>query len=453
MPHGGLAGRDVHDDPLCRPTTQRPAAGAGTGHEWGDEMYAELPSGLSEEQEAIRTEVHRFGADVLRPTSLQLDRLSPDDVVEASSPLWKVFRAWYELGSHAASLPAAYGGLELDAATSHALFVELGWAAADLAISLGVAAMPFQLAAQVALLAGNDRLADEVIRPFVEDREARYVGCWAITEPGHGSDTLGVGRAEFHDPAGAGACRARRDGGDIVVSGQKSAWVSNGSIATHALLFCTMDEQRGMAGGAVVMVPLDLPGVSRGAPLDKHGQRALNQGEIFFDEVRVPGWCLLADPDLYPTALELTLSHANSGMGAVFAGLARAAFEEALVYARQRVQGGKPIAEHQLVQSKLFTMFARTQQARALSKTAMVGLSELGGLGGLAHAISSKVTCTDTAFAVASDAVQIYGGTGMVRGLLVEKLLRDARASLIEDGVNEFLGLVAARQLVDSYAC
>jgi alkylation response protein AidB-like acyl-CoA dehydrogenase len=416
-------------------------------------MYAEIPSGLAEEHEALRSEVHRFGADVLRPASLQLDALPPAEVIDRGSELWKVYRAWYEMGNHAASLPAAYGGLELDPATSHAVFVEMGWAAADLAISLGVAAMPFQLAAQVAMLSGNDRLVDEMIRPFVEDREARYVGCWAITEPGHGSDTLGVGRAEFHDPAAAGACRARRHGDDVIVSGQKSAWVSNGSIATHALLFCTMEEQRGMAGGAVVMVPLDLPGVSRGAPLDKHGQRALNQGEIFFDEVRVPGFCLLAEPDLYPTALELTLSHANSGMGAVFTGLARAAFEEALTYARERVQGTKPIAEHQLVQSKLFGMFARYRQALALSRSVMVGISELGGIGGLAHAISSKVTCTDAAFSVASDAVQVYGGTGMVRGLLVEKLLRDARASLIEDGVNDFLGLVAARQLVDSYVC
>ncbi len=416
-------------------------------------MYAEIPSGLSEEQQALRSEIHRFGADVLRPVSMQLDTLSPADVVDKGSQLWKVFRTWYEMGSHAAGLPAAYGGLELDPSTSHAVFVEMGWAASDLAISLGVAAMPFQLAAQVALLAGNDRLVDEMIRPFVEDREARYVGCWAITEPGHGSDTLGVGRAEFHDPAAAGACRARRDGDDFIVSGQKSAWVSNGSIATHALLFCTMEEQRGMAGGAVVMVPLDLPGVSRGAPLDKHGQRALNQGEIFFDEVRVPGFCLLADPDMYPTALELTLSHANSGMGAVFTGLARAAFEEALTYARERVQGTKTIAEHQLVQSKLFSMFTRYRQAWALSRSVMIGLSELGGIGGLAHAISSKVTCTDAAFALASDAIQIYGGTGMVRGMLVEKLLRDARASMIEDGVNEFLGLVAARQLVDSYVC
>jgi alkylation response protein AidB-like acyl-CoA dehydrogenase len=97
-------------------------------------------------------------------------------------------------------------------------------------------------------------------------------------------------------------------------------------------------------------------------------------------------------------------------------------------------------------------MFARFQQARALSRAVMTGLSELGGVGGLAHAITAKVSCTETAFAVANDAVQVHGGAGLVQGILVEKLLRDARASLIEDGVNEFLGLVAAQQIVEGYA-
>ena len=277
------------------------------------------------------------------------------------------------------------------------------------------------------------------------------IGCWAITEPGHGSDTLAVGRPEFSDPRVTGSCRVRRAGDDLVVTGQKSAWVSNGTIATHALLFCTMEEDRGMSGGAVVLVPLDRPGVSRGAPLEKHGQRALNQGEIFFDDVRVPGWCLLAGPDVYPLALELTLSYANAGMGAIFTGLARAAFEEALGYARERVQGGTPICEHQLVQSTLFSMFARYQQAAAVSRAVMTGAEAADGVGMLAHAVTSKVTCTEAAFAVASDAVQVHGGIGLARGTLVEKLLRDARASLIEDGVNGFLGLVAARQIVDGH--
>lgn len=414
-------------------------------------MYVELPSGLGPEEQALCSEVHRFGADVLRPASLRLDTMSAEAVAAPGSPLWDVLHAWYGLGNHAAVLPEVHGGLDLGAATQHAVYGEMGWAASDLAVSLGVTSMPFLLTSIVAQLLGNETVVDEIVRPFAEDRDARMIGCWAITEPGHGSDTLGVGRPEFADPAITGGCRARRVGDDIVITGQKSAWVSNGTIATHALLFCTMEEDRGMSGGAVVIVPLDLPGVKRGAALEKHGQRALNQGEIFFDEVRVPSWCLLAQPDMYPLALEMTLSYANAGMGAIFTGLARAAFEEALAYARERVQGGKRICEHQLVQSKLFSMFSRYQQAVAVSRAVMTGAEKLDGVGVLAHAVNAKVTCTEAAFSVANDAVQVHGGVGLARGMLVEKLLRDARAALIEDGVNEFLGLVAARQIVDGH--
>jgi alkylation response protein AidB-like acyl-CoA dehydrogenase len=415
-------------------------------------VYWELTPDIGYERNELRTDTHRFAAEVLRPASLVLDRSAAEEVIAPGSRLWEVFRAWYAMGNHTAALPAKVGGLELDALAQHVVYEELGWGACDLAISLGVAQMPFQAAASMALLTGNRALLDEVILPFVDDRKGRYIGCWAITEPNHGSDTLGVGTAEFSNPKSSGSCRARHDGSDWIVTGEKSMWVSNGSIATHSLLFCTVEPARGMAGGGVLLVPLDLPGVKRGAALEKHGQRALNQGEILFEDVRVPGHYLLAGPDDYTWAHETTLSGANSGMGVVFTGVARAAFEEALSYARARVQGGKPIAEHQMVQGKLFSMFSKVEQARALSRAVSGGLASAGGSGGLAHAIASKVACTEAAFAVASDAVQVFGAVGLAKGVLVEKLLRDARAALIEDGVNEFLALVAARQVVDSYA-
>jgi len=260
-----------------------------------------------------------------------------------------------------------------------------------------------------------------------------------------------VGTEGLSDPRTSGNCRARRDGDDWVLTGQKSAWVSNGTIATHAMLFCTVEPEQGMAGGAVLIVPLDGPGVTRGPALEKHGQRALNQGEIIFDEVRVPGHCLLAGPDIYSLVLDMTLSTANTGMSVIFTGAARAAFEEALAYAKVRVQGGGPIAEHQMVQGLLFGMFARVEQARALSRAVMCGQGPNGGSGGLAHAIAAKVTCTQTAFEVASQAVQVHGAIGLAKDLFIEKLLRDARSALIEDGVNEFLSLVGARQVIDSY--
>ncbi len=407
--------------------------------------YIECSQSLTPEHEALRDQVHAFSATVLRPISLDLDKLSPTEVIAPSSPLWDAFRSWYALGQHAAVLPEKVGGLALDPLAQALVFEELGWGAADIGISLGVAAFPFSFAAAFGLLTGNQRLLDEIVAPFVEDTEGKVIGCWAITEPGHGSDELGVGTEFFDRPATAGNCRAKRDGSDWVVNGQKAAWVSNGTIATHALLFCTIDPARGMSGGGVAVVPLNLPGVSRDTALDKLGQRALNQGAIFFEDVRIPGDYMIATLDSYPTVLDLTLATANSGMGVIFTGLARAAFEEALDYSVERVQGGKPIASHQLIQTEIFEMFSRVEQARALSRAV---LSRTSTAPSLPHAIASKVNCTRAAFEVASRAIQVHGGTGLARGILVEKLFRDARAALVEDGVNEFLGIVAAERII-----
>jgi alkylation response protein AidB-like acyl-CoA dehydrogenase len=256
-----------------------------------------------------------------------------------------------------------------------------------------------------------------------------------------------VGAEHFQNSDVAFDVVARRDGDDWIINGQKSAWVSNGTIATHALMFLALDRSRGQSGGGVAVIPLDLPGVTKGPPLDKLGQRALNQGEIFLDDVRIPKHYMLVESDLYPMTIEQVLTGANAGMGALFTGVARAAFEEALEYSKQRVQGGKPIAEHQAVQLKLFDMFIKVQAARAISRAAMA-YNSVAQPPALQFSIASKVFCTQASFEVASDAIQIYGGYGLCKDMLVEKLFRDARASLIEDGVNDLLSLAGARKLV-----
>ena len=203
---------------------------------------------------------------------------------------------------------------------------------------------------------------------------------------------------------------------------------------------------RRMAGGGVAFIPLDLPGVTREKPLDKVGQRALNQGENFYDDVRIPHDYMLVMPDAYEAALEAILAGANAGMSATFTGVVRAAFDEALAYAKQRVQGGKPIVEHQLVQKKLREMFTKVEAARQLSRA--VGARAAAGAGGIQCSIAAKVYCTQVAFEVASDAIQLHGGYGLSREFVIEKIFRDARASMIEDGVNELLSLVGARKLI-----
>jgi len=406
------------------------------------ELDKDLPAGLQQ----LKSEVHRFSAEVLRPASRELDEMHPDSVIGKSSPLWDVFRAAYEQGFHTRGLPPELGGTEVGPVGSHIIAEEMGWGSADFAVALGVTSFPFSFAAGQA--AARPRLMKEVVRPFAEDRKGEFIGCWAITEPGHGSDTLIVGTEAYRDPKIWWGVTARHDADEWVISGQKSAWVSNGTIATHALTFLGVEQSRGMGGGGVALIPLDLPGVTKGKPLNKLGQRALNQGEIFFDDVRIPADYMLVPPEAYPMVIDMTLAGANAFMGATFTGLARAAFEEALNYARNRIQGGKPIAEHQLVQKKLFDMYTKVETSRQLSRAAMA--YNAGTFPPATYlSIASKVYCTQAALDVANDAVQIHGGYGLAKEFLVEKLFRDARAALIEDGSNDVLSLAAARQIID----
>jgi alkylation response protein AidB-like acyl-CoA dehydrogenase len=271
-------------------------------------------------------------------------------------------------------------------------------------------------------------------------------GCWAITEPDHGSDTLFFGMKPGVEQPGRPNCIARKDGDSFVVSGQKAAWVSNGTIAKAAAMFCAVDMGDGARRDGGFLVPLDVPGVSKGRPLDKIGQRALNQGEIFFDDVRVPADYLVILPEAYAFATDMILSTANGGMGSVFVGVAQAALELAVDYAKERVQGGVPIFEHQSVRLRLFEMFRKVEAARALARR-VVMYNSTSTAPQLHYAIASKVTATNTCFEVASSAVQIFGGNGLSREYPIEKVMRDARASMIEDGCNDILSLAGAERL------
>ncbi|HZP41177.1 MAG TPA: acyl-CoA dehydrogenase [Candidatus Binatia bacterium] len=394
---------------------------------------------LEPEEQALRDTARRFAAETLRPIGAALDRLSdPEDVIAPGSPLWAAFDRYRALGLAMLEdlSPAGEVSLLQQARLRFLVSEELGWGDTGLAISLGVSGFP----SFFARLTGRPALVERFCAPG-----AREIGCWAITEPDHGSDQLAVADGAVDTRAMRPNCVARRDGDGWVIDGQKAAWVSNGTIATVAALFCTVDPSRGLRGGGVALVPLDLPGVARGRPLDKLGQRALNQGEIFFDGVRIPEDYLVVGPDDYAAVVEAVLTIANASMGAVFVGCARAALEHALAYAKERVQGGVPIFEHQSVKARLFKMFTQVEAARALAWRAMLYNASNPPL--VQYSIASKVLATTTAFEVASAAVQIFGGNGLSREYPVEKLLRDARASMIEDGCNEVLSLVGAARL------
>lgn len=387
-----------------------------------------LDADLNELETAMQASVRRFASEIMRPIGQQLDHMNPAQVIAADSPLWQVFEEFTKLGlslGNILALPPA------DRARLICLvFEELGYGDGGLAVMIGASLVPSIVLHQ---MDRNDLLERYADKP---------IGCWGITEPDHGSDMLdGSGHAR-HPGVGHGRlnCHAKIQGERIVISGQKSAWVSNGPIAQVCILFCGFDDGSGQDKRCVVLVPLDAEGVSRGAPLDKMGQRALPQGELYFDNVSLPLDHLVAGPQDYSKAEQGVLTEANGLMGVMWTGAARAAYEHAYEYAHQRKQGGVPIIQHQNVRYRLFHMFARIEAARALSRRAIF-FNEVAPAPALQGSIASKITATQTAFDVASQAIQMFGGSGVTREYPVEKLLRDARASMIEDGCNEMLAI------------
>jgi alkylation response protein AidB-like acyl-CoA dehydrogenase len=235
---------------------------------------------------------------------------------------------------------------------------------------------------------------------------------------------------------------ARAEGDDWVLNGQKSAWVSNAPLATHAMLNVQLEPGAGLERGGVCLVSLDVPGVTRGPALEKHGIRSLPQGELFFDDVRIPRQNMIVGVDGYADHVRTTLTAFNAGAGVCGAGLARAAYESALAYTRERVQGGRAIFEHQSVRSRLFRMFSLVQASQALSRQTSVHFGTLLGRGEpapLQDSIASKVFCSRAAMEVATLGVQLHGGVGMTQEYPAEMFLRDATSLTIADGENELL--------------
>ena len=396
-------------------------------------MFIEWETPLTEEESEIRDTIHRFAAEVMRPVGQRLDKLAdPADVIAPDSELWEVFRRYEGLGLQDVATSPDLTPLQR-ARMRCMISEEQGWGDAGLSISLGVHGFP----RMAATMTGRD----DLIERFSGEGQ---IGCWCATEPDHGSDFIMQGDSVSEWPKQPNVI-ARKDGDEFVINGQKSAWVSNGTIATATSLFCAVDMGDGNLGVGSFLVPLDVPGVTKGKPLDKIGQRALNQGEIFFEDVHIPASYMVVPPEVMGIGMDVVLATANSGMGSTFSGLARAALELAIDYAKERVQGGVPIIEHQSVKARLFDMYRKVEAATALSRRAIIW--NMTNIPRLELAVASKTFATQTAFDVASASLQIFGGNGLTREYPIEKILRDARASMIEDGCNEVLSLVAAAKL------
>jgi alkylation response protein AidB-like acyl-CoA dehydrogenase len=238
-----------------------------------------------------------------------------------------------------------------------------------------------------------------------------------------------------------------RDGDDYIVNGHKSAFVSNGWMADALLVMVNADSSQGMEGTVTFAIPGNLPGISRGKPLNKLGLRGLNQAEVFFDNVRVaPEFLVMPPGPGYKLMLERIVTGGNTAVGTLAVGVARAAYEEALAYAKQRVQGGRRICEFDSVKLKLFDAYRQIEAARALLWRSSWLLAT--GKPHLPTAMAARTVASDMAIRVTADMIQVFGGYGISKESPVEKFYRDAKLLQIMDGTNEMVSLKAADQLV-----
>ena len=397
-----------------------------------------LSGELSEEERILKANANKFAREVMRPISQQLDEMNGAEIVAPESPYWDFMRQAYEIGYHKLAFPEAVGGEGLTPAQIQIVMEELAWGSVGLTLSLNTT-----FEAVVAMSTPQpEEYVKEFTIPFTMCKDGTVSGCWGITEPDHGCDSGAIFSPSFHDPKIVPSCTARLKGDEWVINGQKASWVSGATTAKTILLSAGVDPTTGFAGNGMFIFSLDRPGVSKGPPLEKMGMRDMTECEIFFDDVHVPKKALVVPPLAYEFALAAHLSMTLPMVGVWATGLARAAFEEALAYAKQRIQGGKLLIEHQDVQIKLFDMYRKVEASRQLCRAVFThnwNMNNPPEKRSLAEAMAAKSYGCKVAMEVAHDAVSIFGGLGISKEVLVEKLYRDARTLSIADGPVDML--------------
>ncbi|MDY6824445.1 MAG: acyl-CoA dehydrogenase family protein [Thermodesulfobacteriota bacterium] len=402
--------------------------------------YLDIDIHKNKESKAMLKEVDKFTREVMRPAGIELDKLSdPADVIEENSLLWEVLKAFRALDLHQIDIPKDLGGMsDLDWMTSLLIKERMGHADAGLAIGMMASNLPFQCAAT-----SKSPVLQQIVRDYCEDRECRMIGCWAPMEvvQKSGGSTTG-NNSSRKSPVKAVPNKNR-----LILNGELIK-ISNATIATHALISFEFEVSGQTEGSGVAMVPLDLPGVSRGTPLNKIGQRTLNQATIIFQNVEIPVEYMLAKDDSVVNEMSRLLNvGTNLNLGIVFAGLSLAAFDEALNYSKMRIQGGGPIFSHRNIKLQLFKMFAMVESVRANARRLANYASENPNSPSEAHGAAAKYLATETAINISSEAIQIFGGNGLAKEYPLEKIFRDAQTSLVEYGVNDVMAIKSANHL------
>jgi alkylation response protein AidB-like acyl-CoA dehydrogenase len=295
--------------------------------------------------------------------------------------------------------------------------------------SVGVGTSVHSLTATVVEANGSERLKQEWLPRMLG---GDWLGAYCLSEPQAGSDVSGIRTA------------AVRDGDDYVVNGTKQ-WISNGSCADYYILFARTapDPKRGLSA---FVVPDGTAGMSFGAPERKMGLACDVTTQVLFDDARIPAAQLVGDEGRGMQVALSALDAGRLGIAAVATGIARAALDHAVAYAKERVQFGRPIGDNQGLQFMLADMAADVERARATYLHA-ARLKDAGRPFSRQASIA-KLTATDAAMRVTTDAVQALGGNGYTREYPVERLFRDAKVTQIFEGTNQIQRMVIARDLL-----
>jgi len=385
----------------------------------------------TKDQEEIQKLAKKFAREVIRPAELEIDKIADPDEAFRSDAFRNAIKQAYEIGFHKMGIREEFGGMGLDPRTTALVWEEL--AVGGIGITATLLAAPVA-PLFISVLASNRKdLVENFVVPFCEDTTGERITAWGSSEGNIGSDG-----SNYYDPDVRHETKAKKKGDTWVIEGAKSSFVSNGGLSDLFLLFANVDPTKGIPGSGIFVVPLQ-EGVQRGKAMDKIGMRALNQADISFDGVTVPENYMLVPPgDSYPMMHNAIKTVGNIGVGYLAVGLMRAAFEEALAYAKERVQFGKPIIEHQAVGFRIFEIYQAIEASRALLWKASWTLATKF-MGDLKMSAAARVFATNQAMKHTVEMVQVLGGYGISKEYSMEKYMRDAKLLQIMDATNEIM--------------
>ena len=376
---------------------------------------------LTEEQRAIQSTAREYATRELAPRVDALDREARFDPA--------VIRQLADLGFLGMMVPEEYDGLGLETLTYLVALEEIATVDASTAVLMSV---HNSLPTQMILRWGTAEQKERFLKPMAR---GDLLGAFALSEPDSGSDAASL------------RTQARRDGDCWILDGTK-AWVSSGTHAGVVLAMArtdTPEDRKGARGiGAFIVTP-DLPGYSVGKKEDKMGLRASPTVQLRFDQMRVPAANMLGEPGMGFIYAMQSLDAGRLGIAAQAVGIAQAALSHSARYAAERRQFGKPIKEFQAIQFKLADMASRVAASRALLHAAATARDR--GQHITQFSAMAKLTASETAMWVTTQAIQIFGGYGYVKDYPVERLFRDAKVTEIYEGTSEIQRIVIAREL------